>query len=289
MSFAGLALVLLAAFCHATWNFFVKRINGGPELIWLFSLLSVLIYSPAAIWIIATEEPVFGILQAVFVAGSLALHLGYFRFLQTGYRKGDLSLVYPIARATGPLLSTSFAVLLLGEIISMQMAIGAGIIIFGILMLTGGITAVTKRLPASLLFGLGAGILIGCYTVWDAYAVSVLAVSPILYEYAAGVLRLAVLAPVAIRKRRLIRQLWRNHRVGVIAIALFNPLAYVLVLFALTFTPVAYVAPVRETSVLLTVLAGSLLLNEGRLKQRLGWSGFILAGMVLLVSDRSGF
>ena len=103
MSFAGLALVLAAAFCHATWNFLVKRINGGTELLWLFSALAVLIYSPAAIWIIVTEDPVFGIWPAVFVAGSVALHLGYFRFLQTGYRRGDLSLVYPIARATGPL------------------------------------------------------------------------------------------------------------------------------------------------------------------------------------------
>ena len=287
MSVAGLALVLAAAFCHATWNFFVKRINGGPELIWLFSALSVLIYSPVAIWIIVTEEPVFGIWQIVFVAGSIALHIGYFRLLQTGYRKGDLSLVYPIARATGPLLATSLAVLLLGEIISMQMAIGAGIIIFGILMLAGGISAVTKRLPASLLFGLGAGILIGCYTVWDAYAVSILAVQPLLFEYASIAGRLAVLAPVAIRKRRLIRQLWQEHKAGVFVIAVFNPLAYILVLYALSFTPVAYVAPMRESSVLLTVLAGSLLLNEGRLRQRLGWSVFILGGVILLVSNES--
>ena len=289
MSFAGLALVLTAAFCHATWNFFVKRINGGPELIWLFSVQSALIYSPIAIWIIVTEEPVFGIWQIVFVAGSLALHLGYFRFLQTGYRKGDLSLVYPIARATGPLLATSLAVLLLGEIISVQMAVGAGIIIFGILMLTGGMTAVTKRLSASLLFGLGAGILIGCYTVWDAYAVSKLAVQPLLFEYASIVGRLAVLAPAAVRKRKLIRRHWQQHKAGVIVIAVFNPLAYILVLYALTFTSVAYVAPMRESSVILTVLAGSLLLNEGRLRHRLGWSVFILGGMILLVADPSGF
>ena len=170
----------------------------------------------------------------------------------------------------------------------MQMAIGAGIIIFGIPMLTGGITAVTKRLPASLPFGLGAGILIGCYTVWDAYAVSALAVQPLLFEYASIAGRTAVLAPVAIRQRRHIRRHWRQHRAGVIVIAVFSPLAYFLVLYALTFTPVAYVAPMRETSVLLTVLAGSLLLNEGRLGQRLAWSVFILGGMILLVSDQSG-
>ena len=286
MSLAGFALVLAAALCHATWNYFVKRINGGPELIWLFSVLSVLIYLPAAIWIIVVERPAFGIWQVVFVVGSAMLHFGYFLFLQTGYRKGDLSLVYPIARATGPLLSTSFAVFFLGEVISIQMAAGAGIIIFGVLMLTGGITAGTKHLSASLLFGLGAGTLIGSYTVWDAFAVSTLSVSPLLLDYASCVGRAAILAPVANRKRKLIRQHWQKHRAGVIAIAVVNPLAYILVLYALTFTPVVYVAPMREVSVLLTVLAGSLLLNEGQIRRRLGWSVFIFAGMILLVSDQ---
>ena len=287
MSIAGLALVLAAAFCHATWNFFVKRINGGPELLWLISALSVSIYSPAAIWIFAVEEPVFGLWQIVFVVGSMALHLGYFLFLQTGYRKGDLSLVYPIARATGPLVATSLAVLLLGEIISVQMAISAGIIVFGVLMLTGGLSTGAKHLSASLPFGLGAGVLIGCYTVWDAYAVSILSMAPLILDYASGVVRVTILMPVAIRKSRLIRQHWQQHKAGVITIAVFNPLAYILVLYALTFTPVAYVAPMRETSVLLTVLAGSLLLKEGRFGQRLGWSVFILGGMILLVSSDS--
>ena len=86
------------------------------------------------------------------------------------------------------------------------------------------------------------------------------------------------------RKRDLVRRHWQEHRSGVIAIAVFNPLAYILVLYALTFTPVAYVAPLREVSVLLTVLAGSLLLGEGKIAQRLGWAAVILAGMTILVA-----
>ena len=67
-------------------------------------------------------------------------------------------------------------------------------------------------------------------------------------------------------------------------IAVFNPLAYILVLVALTFTPVVYVAPARELSVLITVLLGTLLLGEGLLKQRLFWATVIMAGMVLLAT-----
>ena len=130
MSLFGLALVLAAAFCHATWNFFVKRINGGPELIWLFSVLTVILYLPVALGVVLVQKPEFGIPQLGFTIGSAILHMGYFLFLQTGYRKGDLSLVYPTARATGPLLSTTFAVLLLGETVTPRMALGAAIIIF---------------------------------------------------------------------------------------------------------------------------------------------------------------
>lgn len=62
----------------------------------------------------------------------------------------------------------------------------------------------------------------------------------------------------------------------------FNLLAYILVLTALAFTPVVYVAPAREVSVLITVAMGSFLLGEGQLRQRMGWACLIVLGMVLL-------
>ena len=284
MSAAGLLLVLAAAFCHATWNFFVKRIGGGPELIWLFSFFSVVLYLPVAVWILIVERPQFDTPATIFVLGSAVLHLGYFLLLQTGYRKGDLSLVYPVARATGPLLSAAFAVLFLHEVITLQMGAGGLIIVFGVLMLAGGIKPGAQSVRTSLLFGLGAGTLIGSYTAWDAYAVSVLLVPPLLLDYMSSVGRLVILAPIARRNRGLIRRHWREYKTGVIVIAIFNPLAYILVLYALTFTPVSYVAPIREVSVLLTVLAGSLLLGEGHVKHRLRWAVVILIGMTLLVS-----
>ena len=115
MSLAGLILVLAAAVCHATWNFFVKKVSGGAEFIWLFSVVAAVVYLPFATYILVTAPPAFTLLQVIFIIGSLLLHLGYFMLLQAGYRQGDLSLVYPTARATGPLLSTMFAVLFLGE------------------------------------------------------------------------------------------------------------------------------------------------------------------------------
>lgn len=284
MTLTGFLLVLTAAFCHATWNFFVKRINGGPELVWLFSLLSVLIYMPLAIWVLIVEQPVFGRWELLFLIGSVFLHLAYFLLLQTGYRKGDLSVVYPTARATGPFLSTCFAVVLLGESLTPQIAVGGLAIIAGVVCLTGGIRAARAGATASILFGLAAGVLIASYTVWDAYTVATLAVPALLLDYASSLGRVFLLAPIALKRRARVQAHWRDHRGGVIVIAVFNSLAYILVLYALTFTPVVYVAPVREVSVLLTVLAGSILLGEGNLKMRLLWAMLISAGVALLAT-----
>ncbi len=281
MSIPGFLLVLAAAACHAAWNFFVKRINAGPELVFLFSVLSVVIYLPLAIWF-ATGWTDARPVQLLIIAGSAILHLGYFLLLQAGYRKGDLSLVYPTARATGPLLSTSFAVLFLGEVLSGQLVLGGGIIIFGIVMLTGGHAHRRGHAALSLAFGVSAGLLIGSYTVWDAYAVSVLAIPPLLLDYASSLGRSLLLAPIAYHKRTKVRSIWCHHKWAVVAIAILNPLAYILVLIALTFTPVVYVAPIRELSVLLTVLMGSILLQEGHLRHRLMWAVVILVGVIIL-------
>lgn len=284
MTLLGLGLVLAAAACHATWNYFVKRIDGGPELIWLFSVLSVAIYLPLAAIVVALEGPVFGPGEILFILGSAGLHLGYFLLLQQGYRRADLSLVYPTARAVGPFVSTAFAVAFLGEALSPQVAAGGLLVVTGVAWLTGAFRRGSRRPAASLLFGLGAGLLIGSYTVWDAYAVSVLLVPPLLLDYISSLARAILLAPIGLERRDEVARCWREHRFGVVAIAVFNPLAYILVLYALTFTPVVYVAPTREVSVLITVLMGSLLLGEGDLRRRAFWAVWIFAGIALLAT-----
>jgi drug/metabolite transporter (DMT)-like permease len=282
MTSLALALVLTAAFCHSGWNFLVKRINGGPELIWLVAVLSALIYLPVAGWIIFVDQPALGLKEVLFCAASAGLHLGYFLLLQRGYRAGDLSLVYPTARATGPLLSTAFAVAILGEHLTWPIFLGGLAIITGVVFLTGGLRRGAKNVSRSLAFGVAAGVLIGSYTVWDAYTLRALLVPPLLLEYTSIILRTMMLSPYAMTRRGDIKRHWSEHRLAVLGIAVFNPLAYILVLVALTFTPVVYVAPAREVSVLITVILGTLILGEGDFKSRMGWASLILLGMVLL-------
>jgi drug/metabolite transporter (DMT)-like permease len=282
MSILALVLVLSAAVCHATWNYHIKRINGGPELLWFTGTLSALLYLPAVVWIILVDQPDLGFKEILFCFISAGLHFSYILLLQKGYRVGDLSLVYPTARATGPLLSTAFAVAILGEHLTWPIFLGGLAIIIGVVFLTGGFRNGAKNVSRSLVFGVAVGGLIGAYTVWDAYAVSKVLVHPMILEYATLLLRVTALAPLAASRPTEIKRYWSEHRGAVIAIAIFSPLAYLLVLIALVFTPVVYVAPAREVSVLLTIMLGTLVLGEGDFRSRMGWALLILAGMTLL-------
>ncbi|MEJ6388667.1 EamA family transporter [Gymnodinialimonas ulvae] len=279
----GFSLVLAAAFAHATWNFLVKRLNGGPELLWLFAALSLPVYGPFALYLALTFDG-WSALVAVALVGTALLHLGYFLLLQAGYRAGDLSIVYPTARATGPVLSSLMALVLLAQALPAQAALGGAIIVFGVAMLTGGPRGGARPLK-SLAYGLGVGTLIGTYTVWDAWGVSVLLIPPILMDYASAIGRSVLLYPYARRRWDKVQALWRDHKPAVLIIAVLNSGAYILVLYALTFTPVIYVAPLREVSVLIAVLLGSVVLGEGQLGRRLGWAVVIVAGVSILAAS----
>jgi len=138
MSSLALALVLSAAVVHATWNLLAKRVGGGAPFVWLFGALSSAIYAPLALGAIVVQRPRLGVQETVFIVGSGLLHLAYFLVLQRGYRVGDLSLVYPLARGTGPVLSTAAAIALFGERPSPLALAGAALVAGGVFVLTGG-------------------------------------------------------------------------------------------------------------------------------------------------------
>lgn len=288
MSLPALLLILLAAFCHAGWNYLAKRSTGGAAFVWLFSALSALLYLPLAVAVLVWVKPHLGAVELAAVAVSGALHLVYYLTLQRGYRVGDLSLVYPIARSAGPLLAVAGAVLLLGERPAPLALAGGGLVVLGVLLVTAGRRS--GRAPgraASLGFGLATGLCIAVYTLWDAHALTALLIPPLLLDYGATLARLLYMAPWALRHHRAVAAEWQRCRAEAVGVALLSPLAYILVLVALTFTPVSYVAPAREVSVLVAVLLGGRLLREAQLARRLGGAAVMLAGLLLLAAPQA--
>ena len=63
---------------------------------------------------------------------------------------------------------------------------------------------------------------------------------------------------------------------------LLSPLAYVLILYALARAPVSYVAPARESSIVVGTLLGIFVLHEQDRRRRLAAAAAILIGVVIL-------
>lgn len=279
MTGLALGLVLGSAFVHATWNWLAKRASGGAAFVWLFAALGIVLYAPLALGVLLWQRPVFTVVELLFVAGSGALHLGYFLSLQRGYRSGDLSLVYPLARGTGPVLAILAAMLWLGERPSALALAGAALIVGSAFAISGGRLAGRRE---ALGFALLTGVFIASYTVWDGYAMRGLELSPLLFMWGADLVRCVLLAPLALVRRREVARVWREHRREALGVALLSPLAYLLVLSAFALAPVSYVAPARELSILFGTLLGARLLAEGEMRLRVSAASGMVLGVVLL-------
>ena len=272
MTAFALGLVLFSAFVHASWNFLLKKSGGGAGLVTAASAASLVVYAPVvavAVWLHGYRfEPI----HLALMLGSGVIHTGYFLLLDRAYRSGgDLSIVYPLARATGPLLSIVVAVAALGERPSPTAMGGAVLIVVSALVLTGNPLAWRRGAARqAVAFALLTGCTIASYTLWDKASVSAWLIPPLVYDWGCNAFRVCVLLPWArARAPGSVGQAWRERRKTVIAIAVMSPLAYILVLTAMVFTPVSLVAPAREVSILFAALMGAHLLREGDITRRL--------------------
>lgn len=286
MTLFALTLLLAAAFIHATWNLLLKRVQGGPAFQWLFAVLSVGLYLPAVLaWSWYYPSPLNAAMVAV-TAGSSVLHTLYYGVLQRGYRVGDLSVVYPLARGTGPFLAVIGAVLILGERPAAGVLAGGLLIILGVFVLSGGGAWSRRARPsrAAVMYGLATGVVIASYTLWDKNAVSAVGIAPLLLDWGTNCGRVVLLALVALRRRSELRDHWLRHRREALGLALLNPLAYILVLTALRITPVSHIAPAREISILIGSFMGIRLLGEGNARVRLLGAASMTLGLILIVT-----
>src|SRR4051812_9287739 len=184
MTALALALVLTSAVLHATWNLLAKRVQAETPFLFLIYLVGSIAYTPFAIAVLVIARPQLGWIALAFVAMAIVLQTVYFATLTAGYRTGDLSLVYPIARATGPLLATVGAIAILGERPTALGVAGALAIVVGAVVLTGDPRSLRARgASAAVAFALATGVVIALYTLWDKTAVSVLLIPLIVYDW----------------------------------------------------------------------------------------------------------
>lgn len=288
----ALALVLLAGVIHASWNIAAKKAGGDVRFAAFTTVIMVVAWAPLGLWLAWDAVPGWGRREWALLAASAVLHSAYYLMLLRGYRKADLTVVYPLARGSGPLLSSLAAVVLLGERIS---ALG----VFGILGVVGGVFLVAggpalwrphadeearRRVRKGMFYGVLSGAFIASYTVVDGYAVKVLLLSPILVDYVGALLRLFVVGPPVLRDWPEAKRLWALQWKYAIFVGIVSPVSYVLVLYAMQTAPLSHVAPAREVSMLFAALIGGQLLGERDRFVRLLGAGFIAAGVMALAS-----
>ncbi len=290
----ALALVLVAAVLHAGWNVLLKT-SGDPlrTAVRLQAIgTAVLVPLGVVAWFSLGRPP----LDPVGVGLALlsgVLEAAYFVFLSAAYGRGDLSLVYPLARGTAPLLSVLIGIGLLGERLGLPAGVGVVCILTGILLVARpwrAIRVAGRHHRGAIGFALATGATIAAYSTVDRVGVRIL--EPWLYGSLLAVFATVILATaVAVGRRAGIiatrppaarpTPLWRDGIAGVLSLT-----AYLLILFAYSQAPLAAVAPLRESGIVLAAAWGALRLGEsvGRRQagMRIAAAGLVVVGAVLL-------
>ena len=290
MPLSAFALILLAGIIHASWNIAAKKANGDARFAFQSGVFMAVVWAPVGIALGWSVVPGWGIKEWGFIALSGVLHVFYYVILLRGYRKSDLTVVYPLARGSGPLLSSLVAILFLGERISLVGVAGIAGVVLGVFLVAGGPglwrkkhdPAQRARVQKGVRYGVLTGAFIAAYTVTDSYAVKFLAMSPILLDYFGNLVRVGLLLPAGLHDRAETARMWRSQWKYALLVAVISPVSYVLVLYAVQQAPISHVAPAREVSMLFAALIGGHLLREGDRLLRLLGAAFIAAGVVAL-------
>ena len=287
MTLASLLLVVLASFIHASWNLLAKRAASvGPVFVFAYNLVASVAYAPWVIWLLAQGNITWTWEGIGFVLLSGLIHLAYSLCLQRGYQAADLSVVYPVARGTGPMLSTIGAFLILGETHTGMGLVGLVLVVAGILLIAtqGRLSAFTRPGgQAGVRWDTATGGLIASYTVVDACAVKALGIAPVVLDWFSNLLRFFLLPPLVLANPRRAIESMRGHWGTAFGVGLLSPLSYILVLAALTGgAPLSIVAPMREMSMMVGALMGMLILREVVGLWRLAGCGVLIAGVILL-------
>jgi drug/metabolite transporter (DMT)-like permease len=265
-------LALGAAVLHAGWNVLLAgardtaAATAGLQL-WGVALLAV----PALLTGGVSSEAI------PFIAASAALELLYFFLLARAYRDGELSVVYPVARGSAPVVVLVFSAIALKESVPLGatvgiLAVAAGVLLVGLVDLRSRTGTQIDSPHRDLLFGLAIGAVIASYTLVDSEAME--HADPIAY-LALVVAPCALVYPLVTRTRPDV-----GMRTALTAAATFG--AFLMVLAAFRLAPTAPVAAVRETSVVIAALLAAVFLREAVGVRRIAGALFVVVGVAAI-------
>ena len=290
MTGTALLIVLVAAFLHAFWNYLTKRSRNKIVFIWWAILFSTILFFPMFLYF----WPAVTITSTgwVCIAATGIFHALYFWFMGGAYERGDLSVVYPLARGSGPLTVPILAVLLLHEQLSLSGVSGIILVIVGIFSIHLRSLSTKSLLEPFLAMRGGASLWAFCtgatiagYSLVDKIGVNL--VYPPVYIYLMFVITLLLLSPYVLVKERLdLKKEWDINKITILVVGFLDLFTYLLILFALQISKVSYVAAIREVSIVFSALIGIILLQEKNAPQKLLGAVLISLGVALIGLSR---
>lgn len=287
---SALAIVISAGL-HAQWNFLLRRAGGGTLIVGLSKIAEAVLLLPGFVILLVRLGPVSPSQYVPVVAIGGVLVLANYLALARAYRRGDLSLVYPVARGGIFLFLPFLGLIVFDERLAASTWIGVVLILGGTGCLPletfsrGAVARLRTHMRSSAIgFAVLAAFTAAAYTIWDKYAVGFLDAFLYFYGYTAlmGVFFAGVVARTS--REEAVAE-WRAHRRAIVLIALLNSTAYLLVLFALRTGASTQVLAVRQLSIPMGVFLGWRLLAERVSAPRALGAVLITAGCTLAALD----
>jgi drug/metabolite transporter (DMT)-like permease len=271
--FAAFALAFCSAFVHALWNLLLARARDSEAATAVALIAGTIVFAPVAALTWELDSGVWP-----YLAASATLEVAYFALLAAAYDRGELSLVYPIARGAAPVLVAIFSVILLGTDLHSLTVAGVLLVAAGVLLVRG-VTPLHPGDSGHVAFALAIGATIASYTLFDKAGLH--HALPFTYLELV-VLPSAIVYPLWIgRRKSLSAELGPSAVLA--GIAMFG--AFGLALAAIRLAPQAFVPGVqalRETSVVIAVAAGALFLGERVTRTRVAGATVVVAGVIAL-------
>jgi drug/metabolite transporter (DMT)-like permease len=280
MTFAFI-LLLLSGFTHAVWNFLTKKSENKLTFLWVANLGSLLLFMPFFVYEVATKPlPSEAI---VFMLISLCFHMGYGYFLGRSHMAGDFSHVYPIMRGTGALCIPLIGVFFLNQQLTLTGWIGLSIVLAGILVLGNWQSFHSANVKLStLLLAVTTGVIISGYTIFDNLTLAYL--TPLAVVQVGHFGYFISLGWDSIRSKKISTE-WAINKWNLVIGALLMPGSYLIFLFALRFSSVSQLGPMREIGIVFATLMGIFLLKEtSGYQRRIIASILITIGVIVIKS-----
>ncbi len=288
MSITSIIIVLISAFMHALRNLLTKKASNKQAFLLCYEAIGLIYFLPVLIYYSIQNQEI-SISSIYFILFSGLLHFLYWFFLAKSLENGDLSHVYPISRAS-PAFVLIASVILLDDKVSLSGGIGIVFATLGVYVINLKKASIKHlaepilaiRTELSTRYALLTLISVTAYTMVD--KLGVMRMNTVMYAGLYPYVSVMIFAAYVLmtQSKEAVITEWRLNKASILICGFLGIFGYLLILIALSYESVSYVAGFRQISVVFAVIMGARVLKEGNKGIRLFAASLICIGTILI-------